>query len=607
MKRILFAVVIGVLFLAFLPAQGTPPRGDKADPAAELMKNLQAVTTPEPVPARAQAGFDSITARDLMAMLAFLSHDALEGREAASRGYDTAAAYAQSLFSLWGLKPGGDLPKAAATGFFGPEPGRQPARPERGFLQELVMKEAVESHAAAELESVSGTARGSRAFAPDVDFAFSSSLPLEVSAPLVFAGYGISEKQAGWDDLAGIDVKGRIVLILSDVPGRDDPASPFQKNKELKAKYLAAAPMMRRGGGADFAKAGELFQRGAAAVLIAKSSLANGDIQQEIVDRRRVNDDKPILPDARKRLLIPGAKGMPWEGRPIVRVSREMADALLAATGRTVDALQQEIAARWRPRSLAIPGASLRLSNQVRYELARSANVVGWIEGSDPALRDQAVVIGGHLDHLGRRGDYVFNGAEDNGSGACGVLAMARALALNPEKPKRSVVFCLWTGEEEGLLGSRWYVQHPLFAMEKTLAYLNLDMIAVPWDEKGLGRMTRMLNVKADELLKRIRPDRFLPLSLSAESPDMKAALMAANRSAGMDILFRETPRRLDPMASGSDHASFAMAGRPWAFFISGMGENYHTPADSIEKLSGDTMERVSRLIFLAAFLLADK
>lgn len=607
MKRILSAFVIGVLFFAFLPAQGTPPRADKADPAAEMMKNLQAVTNPEAVPARAKAGFDSITARDLMAMLTFLAHDALEGREVASRGYDTAAAYAQSLFALWGLKPGGDAPKAPATGFFGPDPGRQPAKPERGFLQEFVMKEAVESHAAAVLETISGTARGSRAFAPDVDFTFSSSLPLEVSAPLVFAGYGISEKQAGWDDLAGVDVKDRIVLILSDVPGRDDPASPFQKNKELKEKYLAAAPMMRRGGGADFAKAGELFKRGAAAVLIAKSSLADGDIQQEIVDRRKTSDDKPILPDSRKRLLIPGAKGMPWEGRPVVRVSREMADALLAAAGKTVDALQQEIAARWRPRSLVLPGASLRLSNQVRYELARSANVVGWIEGSDPKLRDEAVVIGGHLDHLGRRGDYVFNGAEDNGSGACGVLAMARALAQNPEKPKRSVVFCLWTGEEEGLLGSRWYVQHPLFPLEKTLAYLNLDMIAVPWDEKGLARMTRMMNIKADELLKQIRPDRFLPLSISAGSPDMKEALMTANRSAGMDILFRETPRSLDRMSGGSDHASFAMAGRPWAFFLSGMGENYHTPADSIEKLGGDTMERISRLVFLAAFLLADK
>ncbi len=183
---------------------------------------------------------------------------------------------------------------------------------------------------------------------------------------------------------------------------------------------------------------------------------------------------------------------------------------------------------------------------------------------------------------------------------------MARALALNPEKPKRSVVFCLWTGEEQGLLGSRWYTEHPLFPLDKTLAYINLDMVARPWDERGLRRMTRMLNVSADELLKRITPTNFLPLSLSADSPLLRQALAAANVHVGFDILYRETPRRLDRMSGGSDHAPFAMAGRPWAFFITGMSDIYHTPGDSMDKFDGATMEKVSRLIYLAAFRLAD-
>jgi len=184
---------------------------------------------------------------------------------------------------------------------------------------------------------------------------------------------------------------------------------------------------------------------------------------------------------------------------------------------------------------------------------------------------------------------------------------MARALALNPEKPRRSVVFCLWTGEEEGLLGSRWYVEHPLFSMENTLACLNLDMIAISWDEKSLKRMTRMLDIDGDELLKKIKPENFLPLSISEQSPELREALLAANRSVGFDILYRETPQRLDRMSGGSDHSSFAMAGKPWAFFMSGMGDNYHTPADSMEKFSGATMAKVSRLVYLAAYLLADK
>lgn len=601
MKKLFFAIVICFLFLTLLPAQ------EQKDAAAEMMKNLQLVEKAEAVPARAQSGFNSINAKDLMSFMAFLSSDNLEGREIGTRGYDTAAAYAQSLFALWGLKPGGDLPKPAGGSFYSAGPEQPAAKPERGYLQEFAMKEALETSASIVLETGrSGGSRSSRPFAPGIDFIFDSIQPLEVSAAAVFAGYGISEKSAAYDDLAAVDVKDKIVLILSEAPGKDDAASPFQK-KEIKEKYFPARP--GRYGGADQAKAAAIIKRGALAVLIVKNSLEeSGDIQREILAQQQIRDDKPILPDSRKKLLLPGAKTMPWEGRNIVRISREMADAILENAGETIVGLQKKIAARYKPHSFALPGTSLRLSNQVRYRLIKSANVIAFVEGSDPQLKNQAVVIGGHLDHLGRRGDYIFNGAEDNASGACGVLAIARALAANPEKPKRSVVFCLWTGEEEGLFGSRYYVEHPAYSMDSTLAYLNLDMIAQAWDEKGLQRMMRMLNVKeSDGLLKKVKPENFLPLSISAEAPLLKDALREADRTIGFDILYRETPRSLDRMSGGSDHAAFALAGKPWAFFISGMSDNYHTPADSMEKFNGATMEKVSRLVYLTAFLLADK
>ncbi|MFH2107439.1 MAG: M20/M25/M40 family metallo-hydrolase [Chrysiogenia bacterium] len=601
MKKILFVILIGLLIIPRLGAQ------EQKDAAAEMMKNLQLVEKTIAVPTRAQAGFNDIKARDMMAIMTFLSADHLEGREIGSRGYDTAAAYAQSLFALWGLKPGGDLPKAAGAPFAPFMPRQPAAKPERGYLQEFEMKEALETQASAILESGrSGFSRVSRTFAPGIDFIFSSILPLEVSAPLVFAGYGISEKSISYDDLTGIDVKDKIVLILSGAPGQDDAASPFQK-KELKEKYFPARPS--RHGGIDYTKASAIIRRGALAVLVARNSLSeNGDIHREILAQQQVSDDKPILPDSRKKLLIPGSKAFPWEGRSVIRISREMADTILETANETVESLQKKIASRYKPHSLRLPGSSLRLSNQVRYQLLKSANIIAIIEGSDPQLKEQALVIGGHLDHLGRRGEYIYNGAEDNASGACGVLAIARALALNPEKPKRSIVFCLWTGEEEGLLGSRYYVEHPVFPLDKTAVYLNLDMIAQAWDEKGLQRMLRMLNVKeGEELLKKIKPENFLPLSFSAESPDLKDALQEANRSVGFDILYRESARSISRMGGGSDHAPFAMAGKPWAFFMTGMSDVYHTPADSMEKFNGETMEKVSRLIYLAAFLLADK
>lgn len=601
MKKLFFAAMIVLLILPPLAAQeqkATPP---------DLLKNLQQVEKPEAVPSRLQPGYSSITAKNLMTLLAFLSADTLEGREIGTRGYDTAAEYAQSLLALWGLEPGGDTPKAAGTQMRPMGAARPAVAPIRSYLQEFELKEALESSSGATLEIIRpGNARRTQSFVQGIDFIFTSSLPIEISAPLVFAGYGISEKSIAFDDLAAIRVQDKIVMILSDAPGKNDSASPFQK-KGIKEKYFPSRPSRR--GGPDYSKAAEIIKRGALAVLIVKNSLAeNGDIQRDIIAQQQIRDDKPILPDSRKRLLIPGGKPMPWEGRTILRISREMADAILASAGETVEGLQKKIIAKYKPVSLKLPGASLHIHNQVRFQLLRSANVIGYIEGSDPQLQHQAVVIGAHLDHLGRRGDYIYNGAEDNASGACGVLAMARALAMNPEKPKRSVVFCLWTGEEEGLLGSRYYVEHPLFPLADTVAYINLDMVAQPWTEMGLRRMLRMLNIGDGEtLLKKIKPENFLPLSHAYGAGDLKNALQEANRHVGFDILYRESPRTLDAMMGGSDHAAFAMAGKPWAFFMTGMSDVYHTPADSMEKFSGATMEKVSRLVFLASFLLADK
>jgi hypothetical protein len=138
MKKLLFAIVICFLFITLLPAQA------KQDPAAEMKKNLQIVEIAAAVPPRAQSGFNGINAGELMTFMAFLSSDNLEGREAGTRGFDTAAAYGQSLFTLWGLKAGGDMPRPAG-GMFRPEPDKPTAKPERGYLQEFPMLEALEA------------------------------------------------------------------------------------------------------------------------------------------------------------------------------------------------------------------------------------------------------------------------------------------------------------------------------------------------------------------------------------------------------------------------------------------------------------------------------
>jgi Zn-dependent M28 family amino/carboxypeptidase len=231
---------------------------------------------------------------------------------------------------------------------------------------------------------------------------------------------------------------------------------------------------------------------------------------------------------------------------------------------------------------------------------------VGYIEGSDPELKDEVVVVGAHYDHLGSSGPYIFNGADDNGSGSVGVLNVARAMALNPEKPKRTVVFGLWTGEEKGLLGSRYYVMNPSFPLDKTVAYFNMDMISRPYDEQGIRRMARIMNIPGEhEIFKKIKPANFLPVSFSAEA-GFADVLRNVNQNIGLDLYLRESKANERSMG-GSDHASFGFAKVPWLFVITSMHDDYHQTGDSVDKASGEMMEKVSRLAYLTAYALADK
>jgi Zn-dependent M28 family amino/carboxypeptidase len=233
--------------------------------------------------------------------------------------------------------------------------------------------------------------------------------------------------------------------------------------------------------------------------------------------------------------------------------------------------------------------------------------VVGYIEGSDPNLKNEVVVIGAHLDHNGVSGEYIFNGADDNGSGSVGVLNLARAFASNPEKTKRTVVFCLWTGEEEGLLGSRYYVQNPLYPMDKTVAYFNMDMISRPYTEQNLNRMARMMQIPVDnEAFKKIKVSNFLPVSFSAGA-GFADVVKNADQYVGLDLYLRESGENMERGMGGSDHASFAFAKVPWFFVITSMHEDYHQTSDSVEKVRGEMIEKVSRLAYMTTYALADK
>jgi len=606
MKKPFAALLVAVLIVSSLGAQATQQPQPKIE---DLLKNLVLVEKPLPVPESMKTGFESITAKDSLAMLGFIASDLLEGRETGTRGYQIAAEYAASLFALWKLKPAGDMPAPSfSRGMAMPAPGAARRAPERSYLQEFALREVTESSSRVILEVRQGDVLKTKAFTGGQDYQSMSMTGESLAAPVVFAGYGIREKEIGWDDFKSLDVKGKIVLILSEAPGKDDPKSPFQK-KELKEKYFPAGGgammMMRMGGG--FNKTQEIAKLGPAAILQVQNSVTDADLFKAMSAVRRASDERPINTRPRRRLMIPGTAGnMPWESSPVITVTREMANAVLQGAGVSIDDLKTKIESTYKPASMLVPGTKLTVETTAKTAFVRSANVLGVIEGSDPKLKDEIVVVGGHYDHLGAFDAYVYNGADDNGSGSVGVLNAARAMALNPQKPKRTVVFALWTGEEEGLLGSRYYVQNPAYPIAKTVAYLNMDMISRPYTEQTMGRMRMMFSIPGgDELLKKVKPANFLPVSFSADA-GLGDVLKAANQYVGLDVYLREVGAQ-ERGGGGSDHSSFGAVKVPWIFTIAAMTDDYHQTSDSVEKVSGELIEKVSRLVYAAAYALADK
>lgn len=596
LRTITILICIG-LALAGPLAQDTKTAPPPAPPADDPSKSWVMVDAAQPPPANLKAGFDAISEREISPCLRFLSIDGLEGRETASRGYDTAAEFAAAQLALWGVAPAGPAGLTPPAG-----PAATAGKPDDpGYFQEVPIREITASGSQVVVTWASGDQIRSRTFAADLDYLIGPVWRTEaISAPVVFAGYGIREEKAGWNEYQGLDVKGKIVLVLTEAPRRDDPASPFRQG-ELKDKYFPRRPARH----ALSPKAALARELGAAAVLqVENSPEDNPDVARKALDAAGKDDSKPIIPGLERRMTLPEpATPAPWETIPVLTVSREMADAILAGAGFDLSSLRDKINKEFQPASRELPGVTLRLETTAAARLVRSRNVLAWVEGSDPVLKGEVVVLGAHLDHLGMRGDYIFNGADDNGSGAAALMAIARACTLNPVKPKRSLLFALWTGEEQGLLGSRYYASHPRFPLTKTVACLNLDMIGTPWTDKSLRQVAGMWGVTVPEEMKpKLRLDDFLILS-HAGSAELAEAIRTADQAVGLQLYLRESRT----MMGGSDHAPFAQRGIPWVFFFASMNEDYHQPGDSLEKVSLPLVQKIARLAYLTAFTMADR
>ncbi len=419
-------------------------------------------------------------------------------------------------------------------------------------------------------------------------------------AEVVFCGYGVESKDDGYDDFAGVDVAGKVIVVMRRTPRQADvkAAHSLMRHADLRSKmnqavaHKAAAVLfvndMYAGRKAvekrreDLVKANDKVV-GAAEQLVATEP-ANADKQTESRNAltAAVNQLKSVRQshttandDALMKFGYAGhgdTKPLP----PAFHVTQKLADKLLSGLGKKLEELESAIDLDFKPRTAVIPGWKVRGTLSMEKVRSEVFNVIGVIDGDGP-LADETVVIGAHYDHVGRGGQNsaapgstdVHNGADDNASGTVALIELARRFAKVAEtkKPARRIVFIAFTGEELGLLGSARYCKEPLFPLEKTVAMFNMDMVG------------------------RLKEDNKLIVYGTATSPRWEPELKQFNGDDGFKLIFK--PEGFGP----SDHSSFYAKKIPVLHFFTGEHPDYHRPGDDWEKLNIDGIARVVNLL----------
>jgi Zn-dependent M28 family amino/carboxypeptidase len=491
-------------------------------------------------------GVESIRIDALKAHVSFLAADEMKGRDSLSAEGRIAANYVASFFERAGLKPIGDR----GTYFQHFPMVQQRLDRQRSFLKATI----VTNGAAEEKRFVDGD-----------DYTLGRNGPdATVDAPLVFGGYGD-------DDFKGVDVNGKVVLLLSR-----EPAGGVRYGGRMNVGETKA----------DVAK-----KQGAAAILTLRSntSLAprpspakkSGPVSgSAVTGMRPAGQDRMTAP----HMLVNASPDV-----PAAAISERTADALLAASATTIAALRAEAGPR-AAHARDVAGVRVQLRRALSENtVVDTRNVIGMVEGSDARLRDEYVLVTAHYDHVGAGGPEIFHGADDNASGTAAAIAIAEAFASGP-RPDRSVVFVVFDAEEDGMLGSAYYAAHPLLPLANAVAVLNMDMIGRNEEVPGLKGVEPVGNA--------------VNLVGTLYNPDLRSTIERANAAIGLGLDYKTDTNGSDWFGR-SDHISFAARGVPMVMFNTGEHPDYHTPNDTADRIDYPKMLKITRLVYLTARTLA--
>ncbi len=509
---------------------------------------------------------ESIRQADMRADLFYLAHDLTEGRLVGTRGNALAAEFVAARFERLGLVPAGA---------------------DRSYFQTFNLMVAT---LGGDNRLEVGTGGGAAVrLHPGQDFyphRFGRSG--RVQGGVVFAGFGITAPALGYDDYRADAVKGRIALILDHEPGEQDPASRFDG-------VVSAEPAV------PFRKALAAQAAGATAVLFV-TDVHNHPGEQNFEAAARAywpatppRIDRFFLAEYLDRITIPAAQ-----------ISPALAAMLVRGTGRSLEDLARASETSAGLTAVALPGAELDLTLDVGRHIVPDRSIVGLLEGSDPAHKDEVVIISAHHDHEGTDGTQIFSGADDNVSGTVAVMDIAEAYVLAAQagqRPSRSILFAVFGSEERGpLLGSWAYTEHPLRPLDKTVAVLNMDMIGRNMEVPvGGGRRFNGLPVQSAE-----SNNNSVNIIGHSRHPALHGVVEQANRRFKL-TLKTDLDNNASNLLRRSDQWPFLQRGVPAVWFHTGLHPDYHTANDRAEKINYEKMERIARLVHQVSWDLAQR
>ena len=485
-----------------------------------------------------------ITAEDARVLLLELTSDAFGGRETGEEGQRLAAEFIAQQFKAAGLPPKGD---------------------NNSYFQKIVLQKEPWNELLVKANDVEYKERTDFYTYPT----YNPSQPLMNFKEVVFVGYGIVEGK--FDNYAGADVKGKAVLFYAGEP------------MNAAGKSVITGTVDRSKWASDWRKKVRLAkEKGAALCLI---------IDPELVSN--VQKNKSDMSARRWRPTQSDPVKIKAEFANSLFITPEMANALLGSKAVKVESAHQALLGGGKYKPLKVK-TNLEVLMDKSLERLEGSNVIGFIEGIDPRLKDEYLIITAHYDHLGYVDSLIYYGADDNASGTSGVIEIARAFAEAKKQgvgPKRSVICMLVSGEEKGLLGSEFYVEYPQFPLKNTVANINIDMIGRV-DAAHLNDPNYVYVIGSDRMSKDLH-------NINEEANQTYTNL-------ALDYTYND-PNDPNRYYERSDHYNFAKKGIPAVFYFNGVHPDYHRATDTPDKINFDALAKRAQLAFYTAWDIANR